>query len=369
MTTKKDQKDLLKVLYVPSLNVPLIYWRIENYAQKMVEFGDRCIVHVEYMIDPRLSSAWDAMAFNCGEASDAIQEKLYSAFKFFDVIVFQRIQNKEALALISALKKDHPKVKIVAEIDDSIGEVPLSSHLPWKQHHMWAAEHLYRSDAVICSTPYLANSIKPIIGDKPVYVAPNCIHTDTWKPKLDFKINDRFRIGYIGGASHDEDLRIVYRGLRPILDTQDDFQLVIRYGGFRPEWLEEHPLIDFKRVDWHISDYPQHLADLSLDVGIAPLRDSEFNRCKSNIKYLEMASVGVPLIASNVEPYKNTVGDITLVENDPELFANAILDRLKNWDAKDEKYRKSIRTKMLKNYSLKHEAVKLMDFFENLKNY
>ena len=98
-------KDLLKVLYVPSLNVPLIYWRIENYAQEMVKMGERCIVHVEYMVDPRQTMAWDGMAFNCGEHSEAIQEKLYSAFKFFNVIIFQRIQNKEALALIAALKR------------------------------------------------------------------------------------------------------------------------------------------------------------------------------------------------------------------------------------------------------------------------
>lgn len=366
-----SKPELLKVLYVPSLNVPLIYWRIENYAQEMVKMGDRCIVHVEYMVDPRQTSAWDAMAFNCGKASEAIQENLYSAFKYFDIIIFQRIQNKEALALIAKLKEDHPNVKVVAEIDDSIGEVPLSSHLPWKNHHMWAAEHLYRSDAVICSTEYLASSIKPIIGDKPVYVAPNCINKDTWNPKLHDRVNDRFRIGYVGGASHDEDLRIAYRGLKPILDTQDDFELVIRYGGFKPEWLEDHPLIDFKRVDCHISAYPQMLADLFLDVGIAPLRDSEFNRCKSNIKFLEMASIGVPLIASNVEPYNNTKGDITLVENDPKKFADAVLYRLQSTTtvkADREKARKKLRRNMMRNYNLKHETVKLLDFFEGLKN-
>jgi glycosyltransferase involved in cell wall biosynthesis len=337
----------------------------------MVKMGDRCVVHVEYMVDPRQTAAWDAMAFNYGKASEAIQEKLYAAFKYFDVIVFQRIQNKEALALIAKLKEDNDHVKIVAEIDDSIGEVPLSSTLPWKKHHMWAAEHLFRSDAVICSTEYLGNSIKKIIGDKPVYVAPNCISKDTWNPKLTDKINDRFRIGYIGGASHDEDLRIVYRGLKPILDTQDDFELVIRYGGFKPEWLEDHPLIDFERVDCHISKYPQLLADLSLDIGIAPLRDSEFNRCKSNIKFLEMASIGVPLVASNVEPYKNTKGDIVLVENDPTKFAQAILDRLSkttNVKVDRDKARKKLRTNMFRNYNMKHETVKLLDFFEGLKD-
>ena len=81
-----------------------------------------------------------------------------------------------------------------------------------------------------------------------------------------------------------------------------------------------------------------------------------------------MASIGVPLVASQVEPYKNTKGIITLAENDPDKFAKAIIDTLDTRSQDKLKTRKSLRMKMFRNYNLKHETVKLLDFLEELKN-
>lgn len=44
-----------------------------------------------------------------------------------------------------------------------------------------------------------------------------------------------------------------------------------------------------------------------LDIGIAPLEDTEFNHGKSNIKFYEYASVGTCVLASDVEPYSEEV--------------------------------------------------------------
>ena len=46
--------------------------------------------------------------------------------------------------------------------------------------------------------------------------------------------------------------------------------------------------------------WPARLHGLRLDIGIAPLIDSEFNRCKSNIKWQEYAIAKVPGIYSNI---------------------------------------------------------------------
>jgi glycosyltransferase involved in cell wall biosynthesis len=44
--------------------------------------------------------------------------------------------------------------------------------------------------------------------------------------------------------------------------------------------------------------WPSKLSSLRLDIGLAPLRDTEFNRCKSNIKWMEYSMVGVPSVCS-----------------------------------------------------------------------
>ena len=40
------------------------------------------------------------------------------------------------------------------------------------------------------------------------------------------------------------------------------------------------------------------------DVGVTPLVDTYFNQVKSNIKLLDYAALGLPIVASDVEPYK-----------------------------------------------------------------
>lgn len=364
MKINTEKSDLLKICYVPSLNIPIIYWRIENYAEELVKLKDDCICHVLYMLDPNENYAWDDACVGKGKLSAQLQDKLRGAFSFFDVLIFQRIQNKAALALIEQLRKEYPDTKIVAEIDDCIGEVALSSMHNWQNEHMWAAEHLHMSDAVICSTPYLGESIRPIIGDKPLHVAPNCIQKMTWKPKTSSKINDKFRLGYVGGGAHDEDLFIAYRAILNLIDDQDAFEFVVRYGGFRPKWLKDHPNIDFKRVSWHISKYPQELADLNIDLALAPLRDSEFNRCKSNIKWIEWSSIGVPMIGSNVEPYKNTNGSIILTDNYVDDFTDTLKNNIGSIDKK--KWGLKLRKECLKNYNIKNESKNVLEFIKTL---
>ena len=307
---------MLKVLYVPSLNKGVVYWRIEAYAQQMVKLKEDVAVNVEYFRDIiDINVAWDDAAIGKGKISQKIQEKMKNAFKFFDVIIFQRIQNMPALAMINELRKEFPKTKIVAEIDDSVGEVSPSSPHKWGQHHRWSAEHLHMSDAVICSTQYLADSIGFIIGDKPVHVAPNCINKSMWKIKKCKDKHKHVRIGYVGGGAHDEDLLIAYRAMLPILEKDNKVKFVIRYGGFRPKFLLEHPQIDFKSVAWEMDQYPQELENMKLDLALAPLRDSEFNRCKSNLKWVEWSILNVPLLASPVEPYIKTSGVIYITKD------------------------------------------------------
>jgi glycosyltransferase involved in cell wall biosynthesis len=44
-----------------------------------------------------------------------------------------------------------------------------------------------------------------------------------------------------------------------------------------------------------------------LHIGLAPLADDHFNRSKSYVKTLEYAGLGIPVIASNVGPYRDFV--------------------------------------------------------------
>ncbi|KKP81539.1 MAG: hypothetical protein UR84_C0023G0009 [candidate division WS6 bacterium GW2011_GWD1_35_594] len=353
----------MKVLYIPTLNWAVSQWRIEYPAREMykqLNLTGKGAVYVDYLFDPRDNIAWDDMCLNHGDTSESILARLNSACKFFDVIVIQKIQSKDGLAVLMGLKEIYPDKLFVAEIDDSIGEITPSNYQidQLKDHHSCAAYHVQESDAVICSTDYLGRSIKAINQNYHVY--PNCINYDIWKAKRKRNNTKNIRIGYVAGGAHDEDLLIAYRAMLPVMDSNPNVRFVIRYGGFRPDWLQ-HKQIDFQHVNWGIDIYPQELANLRLDIGLAPLRDTEFNRCKSNLKWIEMSSLGIPVVASNVEPFNKTNGYIRLSDNNIENFTNRIYDSADSLVFKDGK---RLQNENKKNYNIKKEVERLLEFFE-----
>lgn len=356
-------KDLIKILYVPSLNIPVVFWRIENYARTLFnEFnGKRCFVNVELegLFNPARGIAWDKHIYDIPQDSDNAQAKLKSAFKFFDVIIFQKIQNLEGLEYICKLKKLYPSTKIYAEVDDSIGEIVPSSAVAhaFKDHHNVAGEHCAQMDGVICSTEYLAESVKRF--NKNTFVAPNCISKDLFKYEKKTQNNEVFTIGYVAGGGHDEDLLIAYKAIKPLLDDLC-VKFVIRYGGYRPSFLEDHKNIDFKSWNVHIGEYAQKVADLNIDLNIIPLRDTEFNRCKSNLKLLESTSMGIPAVVSNVGPYRmdNYPKGIYPTSNDISDFRQVLIKAIASKSPVSE----TLKYWCFKQYDIKKQCSLLLDY-------
>lgn len=354
-----------KILFVPSLNLGVIWWRVEMYAQEFVKKKDECAVHVEYFIDPSHNAAWDKLCIGHGQISEEIQTKMLSAFNFYDVMIFQKIQNKEALVILDGYKKTHPRVRQIMEIDDSIGDLAPAHDHRFSLAHSIAAEHAARADAIVCSTKFLAESVKPYIEkDTKVHIAPNCINDDEWKiERKERPKREGIRIGYVGGSAHDEDIYICYKALLKFLDKNKDATFVMRYGGYRPEYLEEHPQIDFKQIAWHPSTYPQNIYDLDIDVALAPLRDVNFNRCKSAIKWLEWASIDVPVIASNMESYKDIEGIVLTGNTSEEWYAalNFAVDTIR----KEGYIFEDLQKRAKEQFNISKEVDKYLEFIDS----
>lgn len=118
-----------------------------------------------------------------------------------------------------------------------------------------------------------------------------------------------------------------------ILSTIDDFQWVL--FGYLPQPLEKY--VNEKKIEFHggvnIMNYPSKLNSLKLNAIVAPLVDIEFNRCKSNIKYLEAAAIGVPLFAQDMITYQKYMDKEFLFKDSSDLKKK--LYSLKNSTTKD----------------------------------
>jgi hypothetical protein len=93
-------------------------------------------------------------------------------------------------------------------------------------------------------------------------------------------------------------------------------------------------------------------------IAVAPLRDTPFNRSKSDLKYLEYAALGVPSIFSNVIPYSHSVRHEQtglLAENTTDAWCEEIL-RLAYDSTLRERLAEGARTQVLGERCLRHDA-------------
>jgi hypothetical protein len=75
--------------------------------------------------------------------------------------------------------------------------------------------------------------------------------------------------------------------------------------------LRSHPAVGERETPRQvIRDYRKFVSfarDLAIDVGIAPLTDNPFNRCKSDVKFQEYSALGIPAVYSDLPPYRDSV--------------------------------------------------------------
>lgn len=225
-----------------------------------------------------------------------------------DVIVVQRMFPRPNTAAICEylLATDKP---VVYETDDCLPEVPAyhgkDFYREWGPHFV---EFAAKAAAVTVSTERLRQYFEP--HNARTIVLPNYLNEELWtddllRPRASGR--DEIRLGYYGSGGHRADLGIVAPALRRLLDEFPRLRLV--FLGCAPEGLEPGERCEVMDGDFNYGNFPRRLAALDLDVAIAPLIDNTFNRCRSNLKFLEYGFLGIPAVYSDLEPYSGTVRD------------------------------------------------------------
>lgn len=113
-------------------------------------------------------------------------------------------------------------------------------------------------------------------------------------------------IGYFSGSiTHNEDFELVMPAITQLMEKHANVRLHIVGELDIPECLEPYrsrviaePFLPWRRLPKLISQ---------MDINIAPLVDTIFNRAKSENKWLEAALVKVPTIASNVGAFAEAI--------------------------------------------------------------
>lgn len=225
-------------------------------------------------------------------------------------IYYNRIIGDEVIAL----QKKYG-FKIVVDFDDYWHLDP--SHILYQYHYennmpAHHIKHIEIADVVTCTHERLAEKIYKY--NKNVHVLPNAIPKNSeYFPVNKTKAgDDRTRIFWQGSVTHEHDVKMLQGPIRRL--DKNKFLMVM--AGFMQKEEAWHRMLNSYTNGLQMKGcilpgtsplnyyYNYQFADLC----VAPLRASEFNSHKSNLKILEAAHSGLPVIASGVHPYLGMQG-------------------------------------------------------------
>ncbi len=183
-----------------------------------------------------------------------------------------------------------------------------------------ALAHCHR---LVVPTEPLAAAYRGFIDD--VRVVPNLLERQRWGHlEIRRRRAARPRVGWVGAQQHDGDLTILAPVMEALAGEVDWVMMGMCPRALRPYVAEYYQPVVYRH-------YPAQLAQLDLDLAVAPLEINAFNECKSDLRVLEYGAMGWPVIATDIPPY--AAQPITRVANDTEAWLAAIRDRIHDRDA------------------------------------
>ena len=267
--------------------------------------------------------------------------------------------------VLKYLKEENKK--IVYDVDDAITLIDESnpSYYAIKKDSGSFTELLEHADEVTTTTQIMADYLKPLTKAN-ITVIPNCYDPKEWtypRPK-----REGLRIGFAGSGTHVADLLLVLPSIRK-LQKKYHFKFIL--FGLGPqatyqEWFKAYryvstekgiaELYEFDKIlseitfEWcpyvDYENYPATLTNIALDIGLCPLKDTPFNRCRSAVKAMEYTLSGALALASDLPPYQAEQSSILVKDDAWEDCLEALLkhpETIKDFRAASETWIKENR--------------------------
>lgn len=206
--------------------------------------------------------------------------------------------------------------KVIYEADDAFldsygKERKNLDHLS-DDHKEKTIETIKKCDAMIVTNETLRDNYRRFV-DIPIYIIPNYVDYE-WYGEGRFNIErttEEVRIGWFGSQGHLEDLQMVIPALKQILDKYPHTKFIycgfggmssdrlVTEAGWGEDVFKELPRNRREFVPGVREDlWPMKHRSLDLDIGIAPLIDDYFNKCKTPIKWMEYSILSTPSVCS-----------------------------------------------------------------------
>jgi len=195
----------------------------------------------------------------------------------------------------------------------------------WPKNVRRKVKQLFQaSDRIIVANDALAEEFSKMTDD--IVVVPNYLENWRWgELKQPTKqAGKKLRVGWAGGSEHISDLIFILPIVEALHHEVDWVFMGLALEELKPFVKEFHAGVEFDL-------YPQKLANLNLDLAIAPLTHNRFNECKTNLRLLEYGVMGWPVVCSDILPYQNA--PVTRVANNVNEWVRVIREKISEPDA------------------------------------
>lgn len=228
-----------------------------------------------------------------------------------------------------AYRKHRPSMRTIVMLDDLITHTP-KDH-PSYQSTPRNGRQLMRqifsnADRAIVSTEPLLQLLREFMED--VHLVPNALREDLWGHLVSLRrVGKKPRVGWAGAQQHKGDLAIIADVVKRTADSVDWI-----FFGMCPHEIRPY-VAEFHNFEVGVEAYPAKLASLNLDLAVAPLEQHPFNEAKSNLRLLEYGILGLPVVCTDILPYRTDNAPVKRVDNDADAWTEAILERVHDLDA------------------------------------
>ena len=245
-----------------------------------------------------------------------------------DILIFLR-SDSDIDAYVSRIAKKAGK-KLIYVLDDDLLNVPS-----------------YLSSSPYYLLPSTKKNIKAIMANCDTFLTPSSVLMAKYGNDFKYKYlisepslnrinkkesNKKIKIGFAGSIDRAQDLNEILKEAITEIVNKYGNSVEIEFMGANPSFVNELGLKYLPYQDGYDA-YTAYMAKCNWDIGLAPMPETEFHRCKYFNKFVEYASFGIVGVYSNCEPYiygiRNRENGL-LVENSTEAWVEAISELIEN---------------------------------------
>ncbi len=308
----------IRIAMIPTASGGVNYYRLAEWAFQMRKYRNVEVAVFEFSYGLNEPHPWQKQFF----ANPDIRFRIDLLCKAADIVIWGPVQYSHTYEFFTEMKNKHGKLTLI-DMDDNYVDIPpwneaFHSYGPNSQHRRIALQSVQMADGVIVSTPHLVDLYGKL--NENVHLVQN---------SLDFKGDSTFigwdkvsprkhkglRIGWIGARSHFADLDMISPVLKNVLIRHPEIQLWFVNSAYKKSYEElqkPYPFEGMKNVfmadrSVPINRYARFYGHFGFDIALAPLVDCNFNRSKSNLRWLESSAMRLPCVASDISHFSQTV--------------------------------------------------------------